>query len=437
MACHPASEIRSKLDRLVAGMTGLRTTAGFHEPNLDGTAGDYISFDAWEWPQGVGLYGLVRLWQFTGRDDLRQLVENWYAAPHRGRPAAAQRQHHRPDARRFPCCGRRPRDPRWQPVLDAWAEPRDLRDGPRTAEGGFEHHVSDKVNDNELWDDTLFMVGAVPRQLRAGAAGRRELVDEAARQFLVHAHYLADTRDRPLVPRLDLRRPPQFRRGPLGARQCLDHRRHSRPSRPRRDRQARRGLPARRARKRRSTRCCRCRRRPAPGAPCSTTRSSYEEISATAGFGYGLLKGSPARPRHAGLAAQAGLRALEAVLDNIDDDGTVLNVSYGTRMGHDLQFYRDIPIQPTGYGQALAILCLSEALHHVEAEGGGGMTMRVLYGAAPEDIAGYDTDRLRDDVPGRGLFEAGEVRFIYTHVDRLILGGAVPTAADARLRRRR
>jgi unsaturated rhamnogalacturonyl hydrolase len=55
------------------------------------------------------------------------------------------------------------------------------------------------------------------------------------------------------------------------------------------------------------------------------------------------------------------------VLRNIEVDGTVLNVSYGTRMGHDLQFYRDIPIQPTGYGQALAILCLVEGLHHVEA----------------------------------------------------------------------
>ncbi|MNT46391.1 Unsaturated rhamnogalacturonyl hydrolase YesR [compost metagenome] len=96
--------------------------------------------------------------------------------------------------------------------------------------------------------------------------------------------------------------------------------------------------------------------------------SSYEEISATAGIGYGLLKGyrlgfgTPAW-------RSAGLKALEAVLRNIDDSGTVLNVSYGTRMGHDLQFYKDIPIQPTGYGQALAILCLCEALEHMEAEG--------------------------------------------------------------------
>ncbi|MFN7103290.1 MAG: glycoside hydrolase family 88 protein, partial [Pseudorhizobium sp.] len=63
----------------------------------------------------------------------------------------------------------------------------------------------------------------------------------------------------------------------------------------------------------------------------------------------------------------AGLKAAQAVMRNIDETGTVLNVSYGTRMGHDLQFYRDIPIQPTGYGQALSILCLSEALRHADA----------------------------------------------------------------------
>lgn len=92
---------------------------------------------------------------------------------------------------------------------------------------------------------------------------------------------------------------------------------------------------------------------------------SYEEISATAGFGYGLLKGA-----RLGIGdkswRQAGLRALKAVCDNIDQDGTVRNVSYGTRMGRTLQFYKDIPIQPTGYGQALAILCLTEGIreHH-------------------------------------------------------------------------
>jgi 4-deoxy-L-threo-5-hexosulose-uronate ketol-isomerase len=54
------------------------------------------------------------------------------------------------------------------------------------------------------------------------------------------------------------------------------------------------------------------------------------------------------------------------------------------------------------------------------------MTMQVLYGAAPEDIAGYETGRLREAFLVGDLFVTDEVRFTYTHVDRLILGGAVP-----------
>ena len=52
----PAGEtLRQKLDLLVAGITGLRDEGDFHEPNLDGTVGDYVSFDAWEWaPERVG-----------------------------------------------------------------------------------------------------------------------------------------------------------------------------------------------------------------------------------------------------------------------------------------------------------------------------------------------------------------------------------------------
>ncbi len=55
------------------------------------------------------------------------------------------------------------------------------------------------------------------------------------------------------------------------------------------------------------------------------------------------------------------------------------------------------------------------------------MSMRVLYGASPDDIKTYDTQRLRDAFLVEDLFRPGEARFVYTHVDRLILGGAVPT----------
>jgi unsaturated rhamnogalacturonyl hydrolase len=67
-----------QLDRLLNGFTQLKDEGKFNEPNMDGTAGDYISFAHWEWPQGVGLFGLVRLWELTRRDDIYQIIENWF-----------------------------------------------------------------------------------------------------------------------------------------------------------------------------------------------------------------------------------------------------------------------------------------------------------------------------------------------------------------------
>ncbi len=57
------------------------------------------------------------------------------------------------------------------------------------------------------------------------------------------------------------------------------------------------------------------------------------------------------------------------------------------------------------------------------------MTMRMLYGASPDDIKGYDTQKLRDAFLIEDLFREGQANFVYTHVDRLILGGAVPKDA--------
>ena len=358
------SDIRTCLDRLVGGFQGLRHDGRFHEPNLDGTAGDYISFQSWEWPQGVGLYGIIRLWQFTGREDLRKLVEDWYAARvQEGLPPLNVNT-------TAPMLGlsilwAETRDPRWQPVLDNWAT-RVIAEMGRTPEGGFEHHVSDKVNDDELWDDTLFMV-ALFLASYGQASGRRELVDEASLQFLVHARYLADTETGlwfhgwTFDGRHNFARARWARGNAWITAGILDLLDLAEIGKPVRDfllgvlkAQVDALLPLQ-----------------APSGAWHTLLddpASYEEISATSGIGYGLLKG-----HRLGLGTPAwresGFRALRAVMANIDDAGTVLNVSYGSRMGHDLQFYRDIPIHPTGYGQALAILCLSEALQHVEAEG--------------------------------------------------------------------
>lgn len=89
--------------------------------------------------------------------------------------------------------------------------------------------------------------------------------------------------------------------------------------------------------------------------------NSYVESSATAGFAYGILKAVRKRyvdKRYAEMAE----KAIRGVIANINPQGELVNVSFGTAMGRDLDYYRQIPLTSMPYGQAMAILCLSEYL---------------------------------------------------------------------------
>jgi len=56
------------------------------------------------------------------------------------------------------------------------------------------------------------------------------------------------------------------------------------------------------------------------------------------------------------------VRAVKAVMGQIDERGELLNTSFGTGMGDSLQFYKDIKRTSMPYGQAMAIMCLGEFL---------------------------------------------------------------------------
>ncbi|MNE42470.1 Glycosyl Hydrolase Family 88 [compost metagenome] len=53
---------------------------------------------------------------------------------------------------------------------------------------------------------------------------------------------------------------------------------------------------------------------------------------------------------------------MQGIIKNINADGELLQVSFGTAMGSDLDFYRNIKLTSMPYGQAMAMLCLSEYL---------------------------------------------------------------------------
>lgn len=56
--------------------------------------------------------------------------------------------------------------------------------------------------------------------------------------------------------------------------------------------------------------------------------------------------------------------------------------------------------------------------------------MENRYATAPEHVAGMGTEELRERFLVEDLFTPGEVRLVYSHQDRVIIGGAVPQGAS-------
>lgn len=53
--------------------------------------------------------------------------------------------------------------------------------------------------------------------------------------------------------------------------------------------------------------------------------------------------------------------------------------------------------------------------------------MEIRYASHPEDAKRYDTKELREKFLIEDLFKLGEIKLVYSHVDRIIAGSAVPT----------
>ena len=93
--------------------------------------------------------------------------------------------------------------------------------------------------------------------------------------------------------------------------------------------------------------------------------ASYEEVSGSAAITAGILKGIKL-----GILDDSYLdcawKGVRAVMNNIDEEGTVLNVSGGSGMGADREHYKKILIAPMAYGQSLTILALIQALDNLK-----------------------------------------------------------------------
>jgi unsaturated rhamnogalacturonyl hydrolase len=89
--------------------------------------------------------------------------------------------------------------------------------------------------------------------------------------------------------------------------------------------------------------------------------TSYLEVSASAGFSFGILKG--VRLGYISKEYRSvGLKGLEAVINNVNMKGLVQNVSFGTPMGPTKDFYKAIKLTAMPYGQAMTLLCIVELI---------------------------------------------------------------------------
>lgn len=52
--------------------------------------------------------------------------------------------------------------------------------------------------------------------------------------------------------------------------------------------------------------------------------------------------------------------------------------------------------------------------------------MEIRNAAGPKDVQNYDTGRLREEFLIQGLFKPGELKMVYSHIDRIIVGGVCP-----------
>lgn len=354
--------IQAKLNRLIDAFSPIlyeddeTFLRNMQEKNLAGD--DIRRYQHWEWTQGVGLYGLWKLFDRTHEQKYLDMLTRFFDGQLSiGFPAlnvntvtpfltmAFVGEYLQEEKYLAPCR-----------ETAAWI----MQHFPRTEEGGFQHMTSDTLNDQELWDDTLFMT--VLFLAKMGVIEHQEsYVQEAEKQFLLHAKYLSDPVTGLWYHGWTFNGRHNFAKAFWGRGNCwvtiaipefLQMAQVSPATR----------TALTQALQRQVDSLARYQAENGMWHTLIDDPASYEESSATCGFAYGILRGV----RMGLLAPECealSRKALTSILHHIGDDGVVQQVSYGTPMGRESRdFYKNIEIKPMPYGQALAMLFLIECL---------------------------------------------------------------------------
>lgn len=316
---------------------------------------DHLTLDTWEWPQGVAVYAMYKLYKATGNKQTLEDMRAWYAR-HLAKGLPSKNVNTMAPMLGMTLLYKETGDETYRPIIEEWSQ-WVMTQMPRTQEGGLQHITSDDVNEQQLWDDTLYMTCLFLYQA-GDALGREDMKQEAEYQFLLHIKYLHSPKTGLWYHGYCFQGRHHFGqaywgRGNSWFTACAVDFAEWIPDGP-----VRRLIL--------NTWQEQCKALLSVQDPESglwhtllDQPDSYLETSASAAITYGLLKGSRLGLLDKDCRA-AGEKALQGVIAQVAEDGTVQGVSYGTPMGWTQDFYRTIPIQPTAYGQGLTFLMLTE-----------------------------------------------------------------------------
>ncbi|XHU85368.1 glycoside hydrolase family 105 protein [Peribacillus muralis] len=320
-----------------------------------------FGMEEWDWPQGVGLYGLKNLARDDYFPNYSEFIKDWAENQiHRGLPL----KNINTTAPLLTLMDVENMENLALEWVD-WV----YHHAPRTKENGLQHVTSGdtknelKLHEGQIWIDTLFMVVLFLSKMGV-KYDNQAWKDEAVHQFNLHIKYLFNQKESLFYHGYDFENEHHFSevhwcRGnswfTLAVPEFIDMMK-GQISEDKRQMIVK-------TYQSQVNRLVELQSETGLWHTILDDPDSYTEVSGSAAITAGMLKGM-----RYGLLDCSYLevchKSVQAILKNISEDGTVLNVSAGTAIGKEKEDYKRIIIAPTAYGQALAIVLLSEVLEH-------------------------------------------------------------------------
>lgn len=353
--------IEKKIDCLINNEINLKDPTG--EFSIKVASGDVIdnkSFGFWEWTSGVGLYGLMKYYRLTRKPETLAIIKRWYDERFKEEPVGKNINtmvQMLTLADLYEETGNRS----YLPHLKSWGEWL-YTTLPRTEQGAFQHVTYGDLNPNEMWVDTL-MMSALPLAKLGKVLHRKEYIQEAKKQFLLHIKYLQDPVTGLFFHGWTFNDRNHFGGAFWGRGNCwatiaipelltlLDL--------PEND-AYRQFLVT--SLKYQIDALTKYQDETGMWHTLVDDPTSYVEGSATAGFTYGILMALHKHLISGKQYREVAMKGLKALLDNIDDEGGLAHTSAGTPMGETKYFYKHIKCSNMPYGQSMAAMALTEFL---------------------------------------------------------------------------